>query len=325
MAMVDLIGESELFHQLLEDLSKVAKLSKSVLIIGERGTGKELIADRIHYLSPRWDQNFIKLNCATLPEELLASELFGHEPGSFTGATHKHVGRFERAHHGTIFLDEIANTSCRLQEIILRVVQYGEYERVGGNTTIKTDVRIVAATNVDLPSEVDKGNFRADLLDRLAFDVLTLPPLRYRGDDIIKLAYHFATKMVQELEGDCFHGFTYRLEQELRNYSWPGNVRELKNVIERAVYKSSTIEGEIDAIQIDPFESPFRPVEFRKLVDEEISFQEGSFKEITEGHEIKLLNQALIRNHYNQKQTAKSLDLTYNQLRGLLRKYAIGK
>ena len=231
-----LIGESPVFLEVLERVSRVAQLNRPVLVVGERGTGKELIAARIHYLSPRWDRPFVKLNCAALTESLLETELFGHEAGSFTGATRRRLGRFELANEGSMFLDELAITSDRVQEKILRVIEYGELERVGGNDTILTDVRIIGATNEDLPALAGQGKFRADLLDRLAFDVITLPPLRERTEDILPLATHFAVKMSGELGLELFQGFSEPALDLLMEYDWPGNVRELKNVIERAVY-----------------------------------------------------------------------------------------
>ncbi|MBL8707700.1 MAG: sigma 54-interacting transcriptional regulator, partial [Rhodospirillaceae bacterium] len=188
MDLPQLLGEAPAFQALLDHVSAAAPLDRPVLVIGERGTGKELIAARLHYLSRRWDRPFIKVNCAALAPDLLESELFGHEAGAFTGATRRHLGRFERAHGGTLFLDEIANASLRVQEQILRVVEYGEFERVGSGETRAVDVRLIGATNIDLPAAVADGRFRADLLDRLAFDVLTLPPLRARPEDIALLA-----------------------------------------------------------------------------------------------------------------------------------------
>lgn len=319
------IGESVPFHMLLDEVSKVAKLNKPVLIIGERGTGKELIAERIHYLSNQWDDVFVKLNCATLSEELLDSELFGHEAGAFTGAIKKHIGRFEKAKKGTIFLDEIANTSLRLQEKLLRVIEYGEFERVGGSETLYTDTRIVAATNIDLPTAVKKGEFRADLLDRLAFDVLTVPPLRARSGDILILATHFALNMTRDLGGDYFPGFSKELIKKLDHYEWPGNIRELKNVIERSVYKSYPLETPIDKIQLDPFESQYRPVEVYEEDTGEIMFldDEIDFKQKVLDFEKKLLTQSLYKFQKNKALTAKFLNLTYNQLRGILRKHNI--
>jgi len=204
----NLIGESSQFLEVLEQASLLAPLNKPVLIIGERGTGKELIAARLHYLSNRWDQPLVKLNCSAINENLLETELFGHESGAFTGASKRHLGRFELADKGTLFLDELGNSSQNVQEKLLRVIEYGEFERVGGNKTIKVDVRIIAATNEDLPRRAQQGQFRADLLDRLAFDVINLPPLRYRGQDTMILAQHFALAMTHELERDFFAGFS---------------------------------------------------------------------------------------------------------------------
>jgi psp operon transcriptional activator len=255
----NLLGQSNCFLEVLEQISQVATLSKPVLIIGERGTGKELVAARLHFLSKRWEQNYLKLNCAALNENLLETELFGYDSGAFTGASKRHEGRFERADKGTLFLDEIANTSGLIQEKLLRVVEYGEFERVGGSRTIQSDVRLVAATNEDLPTLAASGQFRADLLDRLAFDVITLPPLRERLDDIIMLAEHFAINMARELEFELFSGFTEKAKRSLLEYHWPGNIRELKNVVERSVYRSNNPHLPVHELIIDPFESPFRP------------------------------------------------------------------
>lgn len=224
----NLIGQSNALLEVLEHVSQIAPLSKPVLIIGERGTGKELIAERLHYLSKRWDQSFIKLNCSSLSENLLESELFGHESGAFTGAKGKHEGRFERADGGTLFLDELANTSGLIQEKLLRVIEYGEFERVGGSKTVQADVRLICAANEDLPSLADAGEFRADLLDRLAFDVITLPPLRCRPEDIMTLAEYFAVGMARQLKLQLFSGFSAHAVEQLMTHDWPGNIRELK-------------------------------------------------------------------------------------------------
>jgi psp operon transcriptional activator len=320
-----LIGESPVFLEVLERVSRVAQLNRPVLVVGERGTGKELIAARIHYLSPRWDRPFVKLNCAALTESLLETELFGHEAGSFTGATRRRLGRFELANEGSMFLDELATTSDRVQEKILRVIEYGELERVGGNDTILTDVRIIGATNEDLPTLAEQGKFRADLLDRLAFDVITLPPLRERTEDILPLAAHFAVKMSGELGLELFEGFSEPARDLLMDYAWPGNVRELKNVVERAVYTSLGSDEPVSEIIFDPFESPWRPG------DEQINSASGrgeaapteayDFKEHIQNTEIDLLQAALKRCRFNQKKTAEFLGMTYHQLRGYLRKY----
>ncbi|OUS25709.1 phage shock protein operon transcriptional activator [Thalassotalea sp. 42_200_T64] len=350
----NLIGQSNSFLEVLEHISQVAPLSKPVLLIGERGTGKELVAARLHYLSKRWDQNYLKLNCAALNENLLESELFGHEGGAFTGATKRHEGRFERAHGGTLFLDELANTSGLIQEKLLRVVEYGEFERVGGSKTVKSDVRIIAATNEDLPQLAEKGEFRADLLDRLAFDVITLPPLRERLEDIPILAEHFAITMARELDFELFSGFTEKVNKALLAYQWPGNIRELKNVVERSVYRHNSPHLPVNELIIDPFESPFRPKIRIKTSDRQATGAPAdeassaassgitkngseqtevttklsaeivypvSLKSLSQDYEINLLQEALAACQFNQKKTAEALELTYHQLRGYLKKY----
>lgn len=318
-----LIGESPEFSSLLEQASTIAPLHKPVLIVGERGTGKEGIAGRLHFLSNRWEGQFIKLNCAAISESLMESELFGHEAGAFTGATKTHHGRFERAHGGTLFLDELANTSMSVQEKILRVIEYGEFERVGGNKTIQCDVRLVAATNEDLPTLAQQGKFRADLLDRLAFDVLTIPPLRHRTDDILLLAEHFAVAMAKEMGRSMFAGFTQNAKATLQNHRWPGNVRELKNTVERAVYRI-TDEEAVDEIVLDPFESPYRlqskSQDPAPATDMTITFP-LDLKQQTREREIALIEAALEAAKYNQKAAADNLQLTYHQLRGYLKKY----
>jgi psp operon transcriptional activator len=326
-----LIGESPAFMDTMERVSRVAPLNKPVLIIGERGTGKELTAERLHYLSARWEQTLIKLNCAAVPETLLETELFGHEAGAFTGATKRHQGRFERADGGSMFLDEIASMSLRLQEKLLRVIEYGEYERVGGDVTLQVDVRIIGAANVDLPKMAERGEFRADLLDRLSFDVITLPPLSYRKGDVPVLAEHFAMGMVKELRRAYFQGFSEQAMVQMEEYSWPGNMRELRNVVERAVYRGT--EGElIDNLEFDPFASPYRPLEKPVAMEAEeektiapVQFSPGieNFKAHIKQYESDLLQAALERHRYNQRNTASALGLSYDQLRGYLRKYKL--
>jgi len=333
-----MLGESNSFLQAQEHISRLAPLNKPVLIIGERGTGKELVAARLHYLSRRWDQAFIKVNCAAFSDSLLESQLFGHEIGAFTGATKQQKGCFERADNGTMFLDELANTSMSVQEKILRVTEYGEVERLGSNKLLRVDVRLVAATNVDLPRLAAEGKFREDLLDRLAFDVITLPPLRERLEDIPILARHFAINMVKELGRDYFPGFSKSAATALLEYRWPGNVRELKNVIERCVYQCEDPDQEVKDIQLDPFASPWRPKEptgngqsgrLQSLVAEVmdndgLSVTAGvGFKQLVQDYEIRILREALKNSQFNQRKTARLLDLTYDQLRGYLRKYEL--
>ncbi|MFY8349045.1 phage shock protein operon transcriptional activator [Pseudoalteromonas sp. SSM20] len=341
----NLLGQSNSFLEVLEHVSQVAQLNKPVLIIGERGTGKELIAARLHFLSSRWDQNYVKLNCAALNENLLESELFGHESGAFTGASKRHEGRFERADGGTLFLDELANTSGLIQEKLLRVIEYGEFERVGGKSTVRVNTRLVCATNEDLPSLAEQGEFRSDLLDRLAFDVITLPPLRERKEDIMLLAENFAINMARDLEWELFSGFTRKAQETLLEYHWPGNIRELKNAVERSVYRAANPHVPVHDIILDPFVSPFRPkqkvktndristplVESNETPTEAVSENivtaksEFSFpcdlKTLSNQYEIDLINDALKYCQYNQRKTADSLGLTYHQLRGYLKKY----
>ncbi|MCC5851642.1 MAG: phage shock protein operon transcriptional activator [Alkalimonas sp.] len=346
----NLIGQSNSFLTVLEQVSQAAPLNKPVLIIGERGTGKELIAARLHFLSQRWDQNYLTLNCAALNENLLESELFGHEAGAFTGASKRHEGRFERANGGTLFLDELANTPSLVQEKLLRVIEYGEFERVGGSRPVRVDVRLVCATNEDLPALAEQGEFRADLLDRLAFDVITLPPMRERREDILLLAEHFAINMARELEFELFSGFSEKAKRTLLDYDWPGNVRELKNVVERSVYRTNNPYVPVHDILLDPFESPFRPQQRVKTRDRQPASlpqsakaqandtpsepqvqavpaikpdQPVDFKALSQQFEVDLLKQALAACQFNQKKTAESLGLTYHQLRGYMKKYQL--
>ena len=322
-----IIGESPAFLAMLEHVSRAAPLDRPVLVIGERGTGKELIAGRLHYLSPRWDQPLIKLNCAALTESLLESELFGHEAGAFTGASSRHIGRFERAQGGTLFLDELATIPLRMQDKILRVIEYGEYERVGGSKTLNADARIVGATNKDLNSLAKDGFFRADLLDRLAFDVITAPPLRARREDILLLAEYFAVNMTSELGRSLFAGFSGEAEKLLLEYSWPGNVRELKNTIERSVYKADPPDQPVRSVQFDPFDSPYR-LDTEPARDAVVSPSPPGppdLKSRVAALETRLVTRALAENDYHQGRAAKSLGLSYHQFRGYLKKYRIGK
>lgn len=322
----EFIGSSPAFLTVLEQTSKLALLNRSALVIGERGTGKELIAERLHFLSPRWDQAFIKLDCAALPEGLIESELFGHEAGAFTGAQKLRRGRFEQADQGSLFLDELANTPATVQEKLLRVIEYGAFERVGGSRPIHVDVRVIAATNQDLPELAQGGRFRADLLDRLAFDVITLPPLRARREDILQLADHFAVRMASEMGLDLFPGFSNNAEQALLDFAWPGNIRELKNVIERAIYRMDDIDKPIDNIIFDPFDSPWRPIrETAQETTPATSVVKWPVDLETEVQQLETqrIEQALQKAHYHQNEAAKLLGLTYHQFRGLLRKYHI--
>lgn len=328
-----IIGESRTFLEVIEQASRAAGHDRPVLVIGERGTGKELIAARLHFLSPRWEQNFVQVNCAALPDSLLESELFGHEAGSFTGATGKRIGRFEEADNGTLFLDEIATTSPSAQEKILRITEYGTFQRLGSNTTLRADVRIVGATNIDLPTAADLGEFRHDLLDRLALDVITLPPLRARKDDIIILANHFGQKIAQERAWQSFPGFSNEIVEQLMDYNWPGNIRELKNVIERAVYYAEDEHDTIGRIILDPFQSPFRPKRIEPIdpaVPETFKQDQTTlsnqlpvdYHHTVEKFEKELLHGALEANKFNQRHAADYLNLSYHQFRHQLKKHS---
>ncbi|WP_086984075.1 phage shock protein operon transcriptional activator [Vibrio aphrogenes] len=351
MKTQNIIGESASFLAALDKTSQLAAIERPVLIMGERGTGKELIAQRLHYLSKRWQHPLVSLNCSALNDGLIDSELFGHESGSFTGSKGQHKGRFERAENGTLFLDELATAPFSVQEKLLRVIEYGEYERVGGYRTLQANVRIVCATNADLPSLAQQGQFRADLLDRLAFDVIHLPPLRERQEDILLLAEHYAILMCQELSLSMFHGFSPRVKAALIDYAWPGNVRELKNVVERAVYRHGNKEGYIDAIEFNPFQTGMsnhttanhntsncntsnhkksdtvteKPINNSPLDVSSLKLP-IDYKQWQQEQDISLIQHSLHQAKYHQRNAAKLLGLSYHQFRGMLRKYdLIGK
>ena len=320
------LGQSEDFLAFQEALSAVAKVERPVLIIGERGTGKELAAHRLHYLSPRWNRPLVALNCAALAPSLIESELFGYEAGAFTGALKQRAGRFEAAHMGTLFLDEIGNIPLQVQEKILRTVEYGTFERVGSSQSVQADVRIIGATNADLRSLVKQGDFKQDLLDRLSFEVLNLPPLRERQGDVMLLARHFAARMARELGHSQAPVFSHEAQEALLSHAWPGNVRELKNVVERAVYRSPG--PEIGQVIFDPFgagqeageppaprEAPAGPPSPRADADG-LSFGQAVIK-----FEADLIKQALEASRYNQKEAARNLGISYDKLRGLIKKH----
>jgi len=327
-AQDNIIGESDVFLYVLDQASQLAKLDRPILIMGERGTGKELIAKRIHYLSAYWQKPLISLNCAALSEGVIDSELFGHDAGAFTGAKNRHLGRFERAENGSLFLDELACTPLGVQEKLLRVIEYGEYERVGGSESLHTNVRLICATNADLPQLVKSGQFRADLLDRLAFDIIHLPPLRQRCDDILVLAEHYAISMCRELGFSYFAGFSPVASQALLEYAWPGNVRELKNVIERSIFRHSCEDKLLEQIIFDPFQVPWQDdaITVESAVELAIDLPFNlpiNIRHWQKTQEVELIKKALQQANFNQKQAAQLLGLTYHQLRGLLRKHQL--
>jgi len=283
----NLIGEANSFLEVLEQVSRLAPLDKPVLVIGERGTGKELIASRIHFLSRRWQGPFISLNCAALNENLLDSELFGHEAGAFTGAQKRHPGRFERADGGTLFLDELATAPMMVQEKLLRVIEYGELERVGGSQPLQVNVRLVCATNASLPDLVEEGTFQ----------------------------------MCRELGWLLFPGFTPEAEQTLLDYSWPGNIRELKNVVERSIYRHGTSETAVDTIIVDPFSRP--APQKTETADNGLPALPLDLRQWQQQSEKALVETSLAQAKYNQKRAAQLLGVTYHQLRALLKKHEI--
>ena len=331
------IGQSGAFLDAVERASRAAPMRRPVLVIGERGTGKELIAERLHRLSPRWGEPLITMNCAALPETLIEAELFGHEAGAFTGATKSRAGRFEEADRGTLFLDELATLSMGAQERLLRAVEYGEVTRIGSSRPIQVDVRIVAATNENLPRLAEEGKFRADLLDRLCFEVITLPPLRVREGDIAVLSDYFGRRMAAEIGWERWPGFAEHVARQLEDYPWPGNVRELRNVIERAVYRWGDWDEPIGHVQFDPFESPWKPLTERRGNGGDAPQSAGAppapahhdydsvedLRNAVDAHERAILLHHLGRNRWNQRQTAKALGLTYDQLRHCIRKHGL--
>ncbi|MDP5054793.1 MAG: phage shock protein operon transcriptional activator [Congregibacter sp.] len=335
-----MLGESSALTNALDHLSQLASIQRPVLVLGERGTGKELAAERLHYLSSRWDAPFIKVNCAAMAESLLESELFGHEAGAFTGASKLHVGRFERADGGTLLLDEIGTMSPRLQEKLLRLIEYGEFERVGGQRTLRVDVRVIGSTNADLRAMAEAQTFRADLLDRLSFDVVHIPALRHRDDDVILLARHFAVQMSAELAWEAFPGFSAAVLQQLRTHRWPGNVRELKNAVERSLHRWADQDHAIDTLVIDPFQSPWNePGDPRDRESTSAStraskpeagsgttatqIDAGDLRASVDNFERGLLLACLTRHDFNQRRSADALNLSYDQMRGLVRKHKL--
>lgn len=349
-----LIGESAAWLSALEQASRLAPLDRPVLVIGERGTGKELVGERLHFLSKRWEGPFVKVNCAALSETLLDSELFGHERGAFTGATDMRRGRFELADGGTIFLDEIATASQQVQEKLLRIVEYGEFQRVGGSKVLSANVRVVAATNADLPALAEAGKFRWDLLDRLSFDVITLPPLRARHGDKTLLAQFFARRMAVEIAQD-FPGFAPSALEAIEAWHWPGNVRELRNFAERLAHRALLTAPDepvvFDPAALDPFASPWRPKNSNETSNEAGKNSNGAlvlmdaspvsggglqpagrphspargFEDAVRLFEMQLIDGALADAGGHQGRAADALGLTYHQLRGLLKKHGYAR
>jgi DNA-binding NtrC family response regulator len=308
------IGTSHRLQQILQQARTVASIPRPAFILGEPGTGKELVAAAIHYGGNRKDRPFVKVNCAALADQLLESELFGHEKGAYTGATEARQGKFEAASGGTIFLDEIGNTTPEFQQNILRAIEYKEIQRVGSAEPLSVDVRVIAATNADLEKEIAEGRFRQDLYDRLRFEVLRIPPLRERREDVPELADYFVEQIVQEVPGLKKRGFSDQAMEYLMTYRWPGNVRELKFAAERAacVAQGPTIEpGDL-------------PPEISQQMPLSPASGDG-FEAQMHAFELGLLRRVLNEASWNQREAAKQLKLSYDQFRHLYRKYKLNE
>ncbi len=307
----NMVGSSNSMQQIYRLIEQVADSNATVLLRGESGTGKDLVAHAIHYKSPRADRSFIKVNCTALPETLLESELFGHERGAFTGASERKIGRFELAHGGSIFLDEIGDFPLNLQVKLLRVMQFKEFERLGGTQTIKTNVRIIVATNKNLEKQIREGDFREDLYYRINVFPIYLPPLRERKDDIMQLADHFLEKSAAENNKYISRISTPAIEM-LTSYHWPGNIRELENCIERAVL---LCDGEV-------IRSEHMPPSLQMIKkNERVAPQ--SLSEIIENKEKELIIDALKKTGGRQRRAAKELGITERILGYKIKRYAI--
>jgi psp operon transcriptional activator len=351
------IGQSQAYLAILDRVSDSAVLERPVLLVGERGTGKELIAKRLHFLSPRWEKIFITVNCAAFTDERLDEELFGQ---SFLDGREDTNGKFYHADEGTIFLDNIDAVSPRLQEKLMGAIEYGRYEASGEHAEQEVNVRVISASAVDLPAAVTRGEFRVDLLDRLAFEVLTLPPLRARRDDIMPLSDHFGRKIAAELGAEAFPGFTAEASEALLARPWSGNVRELKAVIERNTARAWLADESLSnpigggpggTLQFDPFEDPYRlkgdirpvhtpvaalsnppppapaPFETQQMPQPDVpaSPQYKGFEDRVLAFERKLIDEAMRVSGDHQGKAAERLELTYHQFRGLMRKHGLKK
>lgn len=311
-----IFGKSHQIKTILETISKVAKTDARILITGENGTGKELIAREIHRQSNRNNYELVEVNCAAIPNELIESELFGHEKGSFTGAFNKRIGKFELANGGTLFLDEIGDMSLQAQAKVLRAIEDGKIERVGGNNKISVDVRIISATNKDLSEEIKKGNFREDLFHRLNVIPISLPPLRERKEDIPELVEKFSN--IFSSKYNSFQtNFTEGAIKKLQEQQWKGNVRELKNFIERVIILSS--KQIIDEKELSSFLSS------EKIEDSSFFDISNSFQEFKEKAEKAFILKQLQANNWNISKTAEVLGIQRSHLYGKMKKYEIDR
>jgi two-component system nitrogen regulation response regulator NtrX len=324
-AKYELVGQSPALRRVLEAVTRAAPTNATVLLLGESGVGKELVARTIHRNSPRASQRFVQVNCAAIPEELIESELFGHEKGSFTGATEKQVGKFEQADRGTIFLDEIGDMSQKTQAKVLRVLQEQEVERLGSAKTIKVDVRVIAATNKDLEGAIGRGEFREDLYFRLNVIPIVVPPLRDRREDIPKLVQHFAKRLAEE------HNLkAKRIEptalDALQRHRWRGNIRELRNTVERLLIMTPSdsvrvddLPGEIRAADAGP-RSPADAEGAARAAD---SPGAGTLREFKDASERAYLVQKLRETNWNISRTAEIIDTPRSNLYKKLEQYGI--
>ena len=316
-----IVGDSPKMIDLRKFIETVAPTDSTVLILGESGTGKELVAGSIHHLSARAEKNYIRLNCAAIPENLLESELFGHEKGAFTGALRTKTGRVEEADGGTIFLDEIGDMSRPLQAKLLRFLEDGSFTRVGGNEEKRVHVRIIAATNRDIVQAIKENDFREDLYHRLNVMQFRPPPLRDRGRDVVTLAEHFLVQNCQKL-GRAPLKLSTAAEQKLLVHQWPGNVRELRNVMERAAIIEQTDEVQPESLPDFELETQLRSSS-DSSPEAEVNFQLG-FAEAVASFERKMIQKALEQNQYNVNRSAEQLKMTRHSLRYRMQQLGLG-
>lgn len=314
----EMIGESRPILNLKKQIAMAAPSNGWVLITGENGTGKELVARAIHFQSARLTQPFVEVNCAAIPEELIESELFGHEKGAFTGATAARKGKFDQANGGTLFLDEIGDMSLKTQAKILRILQERKFERVGGNRTIEVDVRVIAATNKDLEEEIREGNFREDLYFRLNVLPFHVPPLRERKEDIKRLVNHFLNYFCSQ-ESREIKAMSSEALQALTNYNWPGNIRELKNLTERMVIMTPEQLIEYEHLPASILKSSGSPLEEIALGD----VSNTSYREAKELFEKQFLLRKLEENNWNISKTAEEIGLERSNLHRKIKSYAL--
>jgi two-component system nitrogen regulation response regulator NtrX len=314
-----MVGESAGLRQVWESIKRAAPTNATVLLLGESGVGKELVARAIHRNSLRSRDRFVQVNCAAIPEELIESELFGHEKGSFTGAAEKQIGKFEQADRGTIFLDEVGDMSAKTQAKVLRVLQEGEVERLGSARTIKVDVRVIAATNKDLEAEIERGNFREDLYFRLSVIPIRVPPLRDRRDDIPALVRHFADLFGRE-NNRRSQRFTPAALEFMQKSRWKGNVRELRNTVERLLIMTPG-----DTIDVDDLRDVVRPDTRPATASDGAGdhMAPGTLREFKESAERKFLVEKLRENGWNISKTAEVIGTPRSNLYKKLEQYAI--